>query len=213
MNDSGEADASPLFLCVRFGDMQKNEYFCELYKDIDMQSESKVIFERNSVEFVTVAAQYCQFLENVEGMEREEFIDTVLKILPLLYVKALLLPEMELIDEDDILETCVTEETYSMMNAKLADIMGDRDDYLDLFVEDMKYSDQPITRYISEGLADIYQDIKDFIFVFRQGVNRNMHNALATCQDNFKLYWGQKLVNTLRALHEVKYDTHREDDN
>lgn len=77
----------------------------------------------------------------------------------------------------------------------------------------MKYSDQPITRYISEGLADIYQDIKDFIFVFRQGVNRNMHNALATCQDNFKLYWGQKLVNTLRALHEVKYDTHREDDN
>ena len=193
--------------------MQKNEYFCELYKDIDMQSESKVIFERNSVEFVTVAAQYCQFLENVEGMEREEFIDTVLKILPLLYVKALLLPEMELIDEDDILETCVTEENYSMMNAKLADIMGDRDDYLDVFVEDMKYSDQPITRYISEGLADIYQDIKDFIFVFRQGVNRNMHNALATCQDNFKLYWGQKLVNTLRALHEVKYDTHREDDN
>ena len=193
--------------------MQKNEYFCELYNDIDMQSESKVIFERNSVEFVTVAAQYCQFLENVEGMEREEFIDTVLKILPLLYVKALLLPEMELIDEDDILETCVTEETYSKMNAKLADIMGDRDDYLDVFVEDMKYSDQPITRYISEGLADIYQDIKDFIFVFRQGVNRNMHNSLAICQENFKLYWGQKLVNTLRALHEVKFDTHREDDN
>ena len=193
--------------------MQKNEYFCELYKDIDMQSESKVIFERNSVEFVTVAAQYCQFLENVEGMEREEFIDTVLKIMPLLYVKALLLPEMKLIDEDDSLETCVTEETYNMMNAQLAYIMGDRDDYLDVFVEDMKYSDQPITRYISEGLADIYQDIKDFIFVFRQGVNRNMHNSLAICQENFKLYWGQKLVNTLRALHEVKFDTHREDDN
>ena len=60
---------------------------------------------------------------------------------------------------------------------------------------------------------EIKQFIKDFIFVFRQGVNRNMHNALATCQDNFKLYWGQKLVNTLRALHEVKFDTHREDDN
>lgn len=173
-----------------------------------MQSESKVIFERNSVEFVTVAAQYCQFLENAEGMERDEFVDTILKILPLLYVKALLLSEMELMDEEDeMLETCVTEESYSMMNANLADIMGDRDDYLDVFVEDMKYSDQPVTRYISEGLSDIYQDIKDFVFVFRQGVNRNMHNALATCQENFKLYWGQKLVNTLRALHEVKYLT------
>ena len=168
-----------------------------------MDSQSKVIFERNSVEFVTVAAQFCNFLENAQEMEREEFVDTALKMLPLLYVKALLLPEMELMDEDDELETCVTEESYSLMNAQLADIMGDRDDYLDVFVEDMKYSDQPVTRYISEGLADIYQDIKDFIFVFKQGVNHNMHNALATCQENFRLYWGQKLVNTLRALHEV----------
>jgi len=165
--------------------------------------ESKVIFERNSVEFVTIAAQFCSFLEEAQGMEREEFVDTALKMLPLLYVKALLLPEMEKMDDDDELETCVTEETYSLMNAQLADIMGDRDDYLDVFVEDMKYSDQPVTRYISEGLADIYQDIKDFIFVFKQGVNLNMHNALAVCQENFRLYWGQKLVNTIRALHEV----------
>lgn len=169
----------------------------------NMDSRSKVIFERNSVEFVTVAAQFCSFLENAQDMEREEFVDTALKMLPLLYVKALLLPEMELMDEDDELENYVTEESYSLMNAQLADIMGDRDDYLDVFVEDMKYSDQPVTRYISEGLADIYQDIKDFIFVFKQGVNRNMHNALAKCQENFRLYWGQKLVNTLRALHEV----------
>ena len=169
----------------------------------NMDSRSKVIFERNSVEFVTVAAQFCNFLEESQGMEREEFVDTALKMLPLLYVKALLLPEMELMDEDDELENYVTEESYSLMNAQLADIMGDRDDYLDVFVEDMKYSDQPVTRYISEGLADIYQDIKDFIFVFKQGVNRNMHNALAKCQENFRLYWGQKLVNTLRALHEV----------
>ena len=28
---------------------------------------------------------------------------------------------------------------------------------------------------------------------------------LAICQENFRLHWGQKLVNTLRALHEVKY--------
>lgn len=171
-----------------------------------MDSQSKVIFERNSVEFVTVAAQYCSFLEEAqEGMEREKFVDTVLMILPLLYVKALLLPEMEVIDDGEELETCVTEESYTLMNAQLADIMGDRDDYLDVFVEDMKYSDQPVTRYISEGLADIYQDIKDFIFVFRQGVNLNMHNALATCQENFRHYWGQKLVNTMRALHEVKF--------
>ncbi|CUQ64955.1 Uncharacterised protein [Dorea longicatena] len=69
----------------------------------------------------------------------------------------------------------------------------------------MKYSDQPITRNISEDLADIYQDIKDFIFVFQLGFNETMNDSLAICQENFRLHWGQKLVNTLRALHEVKY--------
>ena len=32
-----------------------------------------------------------------------------------------------------------------------------------------------------------------------------MNDALALCQENFRLYWGQKLVNTLRALHELKF--------
>ena len=30
--------------------------------------------------------------------------------------------------------------------------------------------------------------------------------SLAACQEHFALYWGQKLVNTLRALHDVKYN-------
>ena len=70
----------------------------------------------------------------------------------------------------------------------------------------MKYSDQPITKYISEELADIYQDLRDFIFIFQLGLNETMNDSLAICQENFRLYWGQKLVNTLRALHDVKYN-------
>lgn len=113
---------------------------------------------------------------------------------------------------DEELESYVTEETYEVLRLNLADILAEHDDYLDVFVEDMKYSDQPITRYISEDLADIYQDIKDFIFVFQLGLNETMHDALATCQEHFRLYWGQRLVNTLRALHDVKFGQgHHED--
>ena len=50
-----------------------------------MKQTSQVIFERNSVEFVTVAAEFCAFVERCEGMKRAEFVDTLLKILPLLY--------------------------------------------------------------------------------------------------------------------------------
>ena len=169
-----------------------------------MKKESQVIFDRNVVEFVTVAAEFCKFLEQAEGMKRATFVDTSLKILPLLYLKASMMPKCEMMGED-MPENFVTEETYEIVRMNLAGILGEKDDYLDVFVSDMKYSDQPITKYISEDLADIYQDIKDFIFVFQLGLNETMKDALAICQENFALYWGQKLVNTLRALHDVKY--------
>ena len=169
-----------------------------------MGKESQVIFDRNVIEFVTVAAEFCKYMEQAEGTRRPTFVDTTLKILPLLYLKATLLPTCETMGED-LPEHYVTEETYEVLRMTLAGILGEKDDYLDVFVEDMKYSDQPITRYISEDLADIYQDIKDFIFVFQLGLNETMHDALAICQENFRLYWGQKLVNTLRALHEARY--------
>ena len=151
-----------------------------------------------------MAAEFCKYLEQAEGKQRTTFVDTTLKILPLLYLKATLLPPCETLGED-LPEHYVTEETYEVLRMTLAGILAEKDAYLDVFMEDMKYSDQPITRYISEDLADIYQDIKDFIFVFQLGLNETMHDALAICQENFRLYWGQKLVNTLRALHEARY--------
>lgn len=177
-----------------------------------MKKESQVIFDRNVVEFVTVAAEFCKFLEQAETMKRDTFVDTSLKILPLLYLKAAMLPETEIIG-DDAPESYVTEETYEVLRINLAGILAEKDDYLDVFIQDMVYSDQPIKKSISEDLADIYQDIKDFIFVFQLGLNETMNDSLAICQENFGMLWGQKLVNTLRALHDVKYSQQDEEDN
>lgn len=178
-------------------------YLC-VSNQVPMKKESQVMFDRNVVEFVTVAAEYCKFLERAEGTKRSAFIDMSLKILPLLYLKTSMLPQCEAIG-DEAPETFVTEETYEVLRMNIAGILGGKDDYLDVFVSDMKYSDQPIIKYISEDLADIYQDIKDFIFVFQLGLNGTMNDSLAICQENFRLYWGQKLVNTLRALHDARY--------
>ena len=100
----------------------------------------------------------------------------------------------------------MTEEIYEVLRLNLAELMGEKDDYLDVFVEDMVYSDQPIKKSVSEDLADIYQDIKDFIFVFQLGLNETMNDSLAICRESFGMLWGQKLVNTLRALHDAKYN-------
>lgn len=175
-----------------------------------MENKEQVIFSRNTVEFVTVAAEFCAYLERAESLRRKDFVDTILKILPLLYIKASMLPECEMLNDVEP-ETFVTEEDYEVLRYSLSALMADKDDYLEVFMQDMRYSDTPITRCISEDLADIYQDIKNFISVFQLGFDETMNDSLALCRDNFALYWGQTLVNTMRALHSVKVNPSDED--
>jgi hypothetical protein len=169
-----------------------------------MQLGTSPVMQRDVLEFVTVAVQYCAFLESAEQKEREEFVDTILKLLPLLYLKGLLLPQMEA-DEDVELEDAVTEENYDIIRNNVAFVMGEKDDYLDVFMEDMKYSESPILVTISENLADIYQDLKNFVSVYRDGTEETMAQAIVVCKENFETYWGQRLVNVMRALHEVRF--------
>lgn len=176
----------------------------------DMEQTSQVIFDKNSIEFVTVAAEYCSFIERSRGADKKSFVDTALKILPLLYLKASLIPECELIGEGD-LEVFVTEDDYEYVRLAVAHVMGAQDDYLEVFHPDMAYSDTPIKKTISEDLADIYQDLKDFIGVFQLGMNVTMNDSLCVCKDHFAEFWGQRLVNTMRALHDVKYNTSDDD--
>ena len=169
-----------------------------------------MIFDKNSIEFVTVAAEYCGFIERARQMERKDFVDTALKILPLLYLKASLIPECELMGEGD-LEIFVTEEDYELAHMSVAHVMGAKDDYLEVFLPDMAYSDTPLKKCISEDLADIYQDLKDFIGVFQLGLNETMNDSLFVCKEHFAEFWGQRLVNTMRALHDVKYNASEEE--
>lgn len=176
-----------------------------------MENKEQVIFSRNTVEFVTVAAEFCAYLERAEALRRKDFVDTILKILPLLYIKASMLPECEMVSDTEP-ENFVTEEDYEVLRYSLAALMADKDDYLEVFMQDMRYSDTPITRCISEDLADIYQDIKNFVSVFQLGFDETMNDSLALCRENFSLYWGQTLVNTMRALHSVKVNPSDEED-
>ena len=103
----------------------------------------------------------------------------------------------------------VTEDDYNYVRNKIAALMANDDDFLDVFVEDMKYSDQPILQTISENFADIYQEVKNFVACFMDRPNDDVaQEAVATCRDNFMNHWGQKLVNVLRPLHALKYNNY-----
>ncbi len=164
----------------------------------------EIVYSRDSIEFVTVAVQYCAFLENLTEETENEVTDKLTKMLPLLYLKSSLVPETDMVNDEEP-EITVTEEDYNYISSKIYNIYLKNDTYLEVFLEDMKYSETPIAASISEDLTDIYQDIRNFITIFERGITENMNDALYICMENFKTYWGQNLVNVLRALHSLKY--------
>jgi len=181
-----------------------------------MNKEQKSpVYGHDVIEFTTVALQYCAFVENAAEKERTEFVDTLLKLLPLLYLKRILFQKFDLLNEDESENSFqyVTIENYEIVRNNIAFVLRDMDDYLDVFVEEMKYSDAPILMTISENLADIYQDLKNYICAYKDGTEEIKMRALADCKKNFEQYWGQKLTNVMRALHEVRYgNNHCEDE-
>ena len=169
-----------------------------------MTNENNPIYERNTLEFVTVALEYCGFVEKAGEKGLFDFVDKATKLLPLLYLKAGLLPKVE--SEEELLpELTVTEAMYDNVRQRIATLLGERDTYLDTFQEDMRYSDTPIAAFISENLADVYQDTGNFVALFRQGNEEAMREAIALCAQNYKDYWGGRLLNALKALHAIRY--------
>lgn len=169
-----------------------------------MTENNNVVYSSAVIDFVATAVEFCSFLENDSYPSRLEFIEKTLKIIPVLYSKATLLPETELL-EDDETESFVKEDDYSRVVALISNVMGEEDVYLDVFIEDMKYSDTPISSFVSEDIADIYQDVRNFITIYQYNLSDQMNNALYMCRENFRTYWGQKLVNVIRPLHSLLY--------
>ena len=126
------------------------------------------IYSKDVIEFVTVATEFCVRAEQASESQLQDFVPAMLKILPLLYLKAMILMD-SVSPADEEVEQLVTEADYDFVRSNIAALLGSHDDYLDVFMEDMKYSDRPIRKTISEDLADIYQDLRNFVAVFRQG--------------------------------------------
>lgn len=157
-------------------------------------------YNQDVIDMVTVAVQLCMLLENTAKHTKEELINQLVRLLPMLYLKTMMLFEKEQ-DIEGYLQTFVTEDDYNYVADGVAEILGNDNTYLEVFMADMQYSDTPIASTISENLADIYQELKDLAGNFQTGDEDVMRDAVYATTNSFYNDWGQKLLNALRALH------------
>ncbi len=169
-----------------------------------MEENTDPAYSRNVIEFVAVANEFCKYAERAAQLKGDELLRIFQRILPLMYIKASLLPQLNPYFEDGN-EKFVTESDWMIVNETLKKKFGTADDYLEVFDEKSKDADGPVISSISENMADIYQDIKDFLLLYQTGTAEVMNDAIWECRMNFENFWGQKLVNSMRAIHKFIY--------
>lgn len=159
------------------------------------------IYRRDILDFVTVATEFCKQVEQCSGSERGEFTAVMQRLLPMVYLKAAFIDEIE--EGVGYVDAVVIESDYEYVRTQIAAIMRDADDYLDVFVELFRYSDAPVVCTVSESLADIYQALRNMVEAFRNEIDEAMEVALFECMEEFRIHWGQQLLGALRAMHEL----------
>jgi hypothetical protein len=150
--------------------------------------------------FVDVCEAYCDILEQFNEYTKEDFLKAVNPLLAGMYLGMINLPRVESLSEN-FNEKFVREEDYDFIYQGLLQKLGQHDVYLEVFLDDMKTSEEPLPDSLSENLTDVYQDVKDFVMLYNLGTDEVMNDAVWEVTQNFEEYWGQKLVNAQRAIH------------
>lgn len=158
----------------------------------------------NSLAFIALCNEYCAAVEHAYESGHDEFVDSMLRLLPRLYITATDLGDIP--DEPDAyIADALEEDYYESVRRAMEQVLGEDDAYLEVFEDDMKYSDTPIAASVAEGLADIFQVLYNFIDTVREAPDELAADALAAVKEDFGSYWSKPLCNVLRALNNIKY--------
>lgn len=166
-----------------------------------MDTRPDPVYSHNVVEFVAVANEYCKYAEHAGELKGDELLRIQQRLLPLLYLKASLLPALEPFFEEGN-EKFVTESDWNRIHNTFREKFGTANDYLDLHETEPETF---VTSTLAENMTDIYQDMKDFLLLYQTGTQEVMNDAVWECRMNFENIWGQKLVNAMRAIHKFIY--------
>jgi hypothetical protein len=159
----------------------------------------------NTLAFIALCNEYCNAVEMTRESERQEFIDSMLRLLPRIYISATDLQSDAMMESDTYIDSALEEDYYDSMRRNVALLLGEDDAYLDVFEDDMKYSETPIAASISEGVADLFQVMFNFLETVRNAPTELIQEAVMTMREDFEHYWSLKLCDVLRAINALKY--------
>ena len=165
-----------------------------------MKNNIDYLIAPETKEFVELCRRYFEYLEELPDSNISDFWVVQLGFLTEIYAGVLRLPQLEAHYSSEI-EKFVTEREYNKMFAVLSEYIGSLDKFADFNNLGNPGIMKVIDASISETLTDIFQELKDFVFLYETGTLENMNDAIVECIDTFGQYWGVKLLSAARIIH------------
>jgi len=158
---------------------------------------------RNVLEFVAIADEFCRMIEDAEKLDKSKLLKSLGGFAPLLYLRGTLLPKI-VPEYPEANERFVTLEQWENIFNLLKETLGHADRY---WFADKNDTDDPelMQGSLAEGIADTYQDLKDFTLLFKRNQLAACENAIAACSQLFIERWGLSLSLIIQALHQLNY--------
>jgi len=149
--------------------------------------ESKQIFE-----ILTIAKEYIEFISKIDKTDAIIIINYLHKLLPLLYLKCSLIPDVK-VEDNSSDERYVVEEEYEILYQKI------KEKFLVL-----KHNSFDINN-VAETLTDLYQDLKDFTLLY----TTNKYNSQVCSIYNIKQWFihrfGLNIIELIKNFHKYIY--------
>lgn len=161
-------------------------------------SDNEPIYSQAVLDMFTVANEYCFFVEKAGSYDKKDILNYFQKVLPLLYLKGALVPEIE-VEYPEANERYLTEEQWQHILHVLRDKFGE--DEIFTFFDPNSTDSVARTLSFAENLADIYQDMKDFVLLYSKELHAARENAVHEIGRLFRSHWGHRLLVCLTHLH------------
>ena len=167
-----------------------------------------ITVRKSVLEMLTIANEYCYFIQNVVNKTDNDILEFIYRIGPLLYLKGTLIPEIT-VQNPEANERFVTAEEWENTFYVLREKLGPKDEF---WIIDPQYinENEPIKASLAENLTDIYQDMEDFILLYQKNTFAARENAVNECRNLFATHWGYRITNLMPKVHHLLHESEQE---
>jgi hypothetical protein len=168
-----------------------------------MTNTDDLTLSRNVLEMVAIADEFCRMAEDCNRLTSEEFLKSLNSFSALLYLRGTLLPAI-ITEYPEANERFVTEEQWENIFNSSREKTGRFDVFYYVSSHDPLAEAEKAS--LAECVADVYQDMKDFVLLFKKPKLAARENAVASVRELFAYRWGPVLARILPVLHAIQYN-------